>query len=207
MTTGRRRYRRDVGRFDAWSDRYDQSALQRLFFERVQGQVVALAGQAVPDPGTILDVGCGTGRLLDRMGLAYPAARLVGVDPAPGMARVAARRHRVSAVVGTAEDLPVRAGSIDLLLTTVSFHHWRDQRRGLAELGRLLAAETGYLLLADVTLTGWARPFATLARVRDRVHTGPELDAMLREAGLRPRGRVPVPDLGGLVTITVATRA
>jgi ubiquinone/menaquinone biosynthesis C-methylase UbiE len=206
MTTGRRRYRRDVGRFDAWSDRYDQSALQRRFFERVQGQVVALARQAVPDPGTILDVGCGTGRLLDRLALAYPAARLVGVDPARGMARVAARRHRVSAVVGTAEDLPLRTGSIDLLLTTVSFHHWRDQRRGLAELRRLLAADTGYLLIADITLTGWARPFAALARARDRVHTGPELDAMLREAGLRPRGRVPVPGLGGLVTVTVATR-
>jgi ubiquinone/menaquinone biosynthesis C-methylase UbiE len=103
--------RRDVARFDAWSQRYDRSWLQRAVFGPVQAHVVAVATQVAPQAGTVLDVGCGTGRLLERLAHAYPAAHLFGVDAAPGMAQVAARRRRIAAVVGVAERLPFRTGS------------------------------------------------------------------------------------------------
>jgi ubiquinone/menaquinone biosynthesis C-methylase UbiE len=133
-----RRHQRDVARFDAWSDRYDRSWLQRVFFGPVHAHVGAVAGQAVPQARTVLDVGCGTGRLLQRLARAYPTARLVGVDAAPGMAHVAARRHRIAAVIGVAEQLPFRTGSVQLLVSTISFYHWGDQARGLEEARRVL---------------------------------------------------------------------
>jgi ubiquinone/menaquinone biosynthesis C-methylase UbiE len=92
-----------------------------------------VAKQTTPQARTVLDVGCGTGRLLERLAKAYPTARLAGVDAASGMAQVAARRHRIAAAVGTAERLLFRTGSVELLVSTISFHHWTDQRRGLAE--------------------------------------------------------------------------
>jgi SAM-dependent methyltransferase len=149
-----------------------------------------------PQARTVLDVGCGTGRLLERLAQAYPTARLAGVDAAAGMAVVAARRHRVAAVVGVAEQLPFRSGSVQLLVSTISFHHWGDQRRGLAEVRRVLDPG-GHLLLTDPIVTGWLRPFFAVGRARDRFHTPAELDAMLGNAGLRAGRRSLVPGMWG----------
>ncbi len=59
--------------------------IQQLMLEWVAG-----SGAAVPS--AVLDVGCGTGRLLEKAGAHWRAARLLGVDPAPGMIEVARRR-------------------------------------------------------------------------------------------------------------------
>jgi len=195
--------RRDVARFDAWSQRYDRSWLQRAVFGPVQAHVVAVATQVAPQAGTVLDVGCGTGRLLERLAHAYPAAHLFGVDAAPGMALVAARRRRIATMVGVAERLPFRTGSVELLVSTISLHHWSDQRRGLAEVRRVLAPG-GRLLLADPIVTAWLRPFFVVARARDRFHTQAALDAMLTRAGLQPTRRSMVPGMWGAVAMTVA---
>jgi len=197
------RAERDVARFDAWSERYDQSYLQRALFDRVQARVVDAARAAAPGPRSILDVGCGTGRLLLRLGEAYPAARLIGVDPAAGMARIAGHRGGITAMVGGAERLPLRSASADLVVTTMSFHHWADQRLGLAEIRRVLVPG-GHLVLADAVATAWLRPVLALARVRSRFHTGAELDAIIAGAGLSPARRLSVPGLWGAVAVTVA---
>src|SRR5512132_3409560 len=203
MTSRKDQHQRDIARFDAWSERYDRSWLQRAFFGPVHAHVVAVANQAVPQARTVLDVGCGTGRLLERLAQAYPTARLAGVDAALGMALVAARRHRIAAVVGVAEHLPFRTGSVELLVSTISFHHWGDQRRGLAEVRRVLMPG-GQVLLTDPIVTSWLRPFFALGRARDRFHTGAELDAMLSDAGLRATRRSTVPGMWGAVAVTVA---
>src|SRR4029450_10177505 len=149
-----------------------------------------------PRRAPVLDVGCGTRRLLERLGRAYPTARLAGVDAAVGMAAVAARRHRIAALVGIAEQLPFRTGSVELLVSTISFHHWGDQRRGLAE-GRGVRSPGGHLLLTDPIVTGWLRPFYAIGRARDRFHTAAELEAMLGAAWLPPPRRSAVPGMCG----------
>jgi SAM-dependent methyltransferase len=203
MPSRRDQQQRDVARFDQWSERSDRSWLQRVFFGPVHAHVIAVANQAVPQPRTVLDVGCGTGRLLQRLAQAYPTAQLAGLDAAPGMAVVAARRHRIAAVVGVAEHLPFRTRSVQLLVSTISFHHWGDQRRGLAEVRRVLAPG-GHLLLTGPVVTGWLRPFFALGRARDRFHTPAKLDAMLGDAGLRATRRSLVPGMWGAVAVTVA---
>ena len=40
----------------------------------------------------LLDVGCGTGSLLDRLARQHPATQLTGIDPVPEMLAVARRR-------------------------------------------------------------------------------------------------------------------
>src|SRR4029453_829138 len=166
------------------------------FFGPVHAHVIAVANQAVPQPRTVLDVGCGTGRLLQRLAQAYPTAQLAGLDAAPGMAVVAARRHRIAAVVWVPEPLPFRTRSVQLLVSTISFHHWGDQRRGLAEVRRVLAPG-GHLLLTAPVVTGWLRPFFALGRAQDRFHTPAKLDAMLGDAGLRATRRSLVPGMWG----------
>ena len=71
------------------------------------------------------------------------AAELTGADPAAGMidqARAAAPGGAsVRFVQAFAEELPFPDASFDLVTSTMSFHHWADQRRGLREVRRVLA--------------------------------------------------------------------
>ncbi len=139
----------DVEDFDRRSATYENSVMQRLFFDRVQQAVLAMIP---PDfqPRAALDIGCGTGRLLRKAAARWPTAQLYGVDPAEGMI---AQARRVSPVaeysVGSAEDLPLEAGSVDLALSTMSFHHWADQAAGVRQVACALRPG-GYFGLADV---------------------------------------------------------
>ncbi len=61
----------DVARFDEWSSTYEESWLQRKFFSRVHAAVLDMAGRD-GTPESVLDVGCGTGKLLRAAKLRSP---------------------------------------------------------------------------------------------------------------------------------------
>jgi ubiquinone/menaquinone biosynthesis C-methylase UbiE len=88
----------------------------------------------------VLDVGCGPGAAVRRA--ARSAASVTGVDPAPIMLRVARLLSRPSEktrfVEGTAEALPVPDGSVSVLWSIASVHHWADLDAGLREGLRVL---------------------------------------------------------------------
>jgi ubiquinone/menaquinone biosynthesis C-methylase UbiE len=141
----------DIQSFDRRSSAYEGWYLQGLLFDRVHRAALDL----IPPefcPETVLDVGCGTGRLLRKAAARWPAAQLAGVDPAEGMVNEARRLTPNAAFyVGTAEALPLMDSSVDLVLTTVSFHHWGDQYQGVRQVTRVLRPG-GYFLLADVLM-------------------------------------------------------
>ena len=94
--------------------------MQRVVFESVQRTVLDLAGEEVPRPGAILDVGCGTGRLLSSARARFPGTDLVGVDPAPQMVRQAQASARAGSPIrfqqAGAEELPFPDGRFDLVV-------------------------------------------------------------------------------------------
>jgi SAM-dependent methyltransferase len=71
-------------------------------------------------------------------------------------------------VQASADALPFASASFDLVISTVSFHHWNSQRAGIAEAG-------GCFVLADLHAVGYLRAFYALARRRDRMHTRREI--------------------------------
>jgi SAM-dependent methyltransferase len=102
-----------------------------------------------------LDLGCGAGHAsfaLARGG----AASVTAYDPSPEMlavvaAEAAARGHSgIATLAGSAETLPFASGSIDLIVTRYSAHHWADVPRALLECARVLEAG-GRLIVIDVT--------------------------------------------------------
>ncbi|MBT2400812.1 class I SAM-dependent methyltransferase [Streptomyces sp. ISL-100] len=116
-------------------------------------------------PRSVLDIGCGTGVLLDLVAQRWPQARLRGVDPAQRMIDVAGRRlPQAELAVATAERLPVPDASVDLVLSTTSFNHWSDHRAALREAARVARpgglvvvvehAPPGLLMGALLRLTG-----------------------------------------------------
>ncbi len=177
----------DVRRFNRWAADYNQSRLQRLFFGRVQRGVLDIVSSLRPQFDRLLDVGCGTGALLREAAERFPAGELYGVDPAPEMVRVAQEstplNSRFHFLEAPAQSLPFPAAHFDVVLSTVSFHHWGDQPQGLAEASRVLVPG-GIFVLADMFAIGAGRLMYALGRSRDRFHTKHEVEALLKAVGL-----------------------
>ena len=180
---------RDVGRFDRWAPTYEKSGLQASFFEPVHEATLRLASRMAPRPHRVLDVGCGTGALLRRAAGCFPDAGLVGVDAAAGMIE-AAREGGTPAnlVCAPVEHLPFDDGEFDLVLSTVSFHHWEDQQKGLQEIGRVLAPG-GSLVLVDIFAASWLRVMLLPMKLHGTFRTPAAASRMLRSAGLTPDRR------------------
>ncbi len=126
----------------AWS--YDSAAvLQREIANRLIERLDLIRYQ----PGCILDVGSGTGYCTRALARRYPRARVIGVDIAPAMTRVAARQGRRFAwagrnareryVCGDAEALPVAPGSVDMVISNLTLQ-WCSPDAVFAEIARVL---------------------------------------------------------------------
>ena len=139
----------DIQSFERRASTYEGSPMQWLFFDRIHRALLGMIPAEIA-PAAILDIGCGTGRLLRKLARRFPKADMIGVDPAEGMILEA---HRLTPgatfYVGQAEDLPLPEGSADLVVSTTSFHHWRDQAQGVRQVGRVLRPG-GCFALADV---------------------------------------------------------
>jgi len=193
----------DVEQFDRWALRYERSKWQWLHFDRVHGRAFDLA-KRFDTPNTILDVGCGTGRLLRAAGRRWPNARLVGVDPSAGMVRAGTALTPADLHVAGAEEIPLEDGSIDLAFSTIAFHHWSDPERGLREIARVLRPGGGFVLIDNLG-PQWIAPY-----LKDRPYlTADERAALWTKAGLRVLEQRPVVILPAFLPLllgTVATR-
>ena len=201
---------RDVAHFDRWSSHYDRSILQRVFFGPVQGATISEAAIDAQSVEAVLDVGCGTGQLLRRMVQRFPDAELVGVDPAPGMVRQA-RAARVDGkcidfVNGSVEKLPFPDAHFDLVLTTLSFHHWADQQQGLHEIRRVLRGG-GLFVLTDIAAARWLGWLLARRPSEGRFNSPVLLDRMLEDQNLRTIRRASVPWRPQIkITLAIAER-
>jgi ubiquinone/menaquinone biosynthesis C-methylase UbiE len=199
---------RDVEQFNARAERYDQSLVGRGVHRRIHEAVLRIAARLMPEPGAILDVGCGTGSLLRLAAARFPAARLCGVDPAEQMVAVAKAaldgQPGAQLIRAGAERLPFADAAFDLVVSSNSFHHWADQAKGIAEIGRVLAPD-GCLVLTDPFAVGWLRPWAVVIRKRDRMRSRGEVEAMLRSAGLESVAWQRIFGLGKITTFYAVT--
>jgi SAM-dependent methyltransferase len=91
----------------------------------------------------VLDLGCGTGFHLPRF--AETAARVIGVEPHPGLLQLARRRtrrvdppDRVSLLSGTAQEIPLPDASVDVVHARWAYFFGPGCEPGLAELDRVV---------------------------------------------------------------------
>ena len=160
----------------------------------------------------LLDVGCGTGNLTAQLPDATSADLVAGCDFSLGMLRQASSKTtRVAWVQTDAARLPVRNSSVDIVISTESFHWFPDPDAALAEFKRVLRPE-GRLMVALVTprlrVTASAvRAGSTLLGEPARWPTREEIVERMENAGFRLRDQRRIMRAGGLLLPTVLTVA
>jgi malonyl-CoA O-methyltransferase len=111
--------RNRVGRaFDQQAGEYDRhTSVQKRVVDRL---VTLVKNHVATAPAEVLDIGCGTGRLLSSLNGQYPQARLYGLDLAYNMVCQARERLGSSALLvnGDAEHLPFKNGAFDLIVSS-----------------------------------------------------------------------------------------
>jgi ubiquinone/menaquinone biosynthesis C-methylase UbiE len=161
------RRRRNVPKvFEGRSSRFYDLVSRRLV-RRMYRRFAADIARIAPQGAQVLDVGTGPGVLLVELAAARADLTLTGVDLSADMV-TSARRNlapfgaRASASVGNAAELPFPDDSFDLVVSSLSLHHWDDPESAAPELARVLRPG-GHVYIYDF-------PFAPFARLTDAAH-------------------------------------
>jgi ArsR family transcriptional regulator len=176
-----------------------------------ESEVEAAVGRALADQavGRLVDIGTGTGRMIELFG--RDAVHALGVDRSPEMLRLA-RVKLAQAGLAAAElrqgdmyALPLAAGSADTVIIHQVLHYAQQPAAAVAEAARLLAPG-GRLLVVDFALHELEELRSRDAHARLGFSDAAMLDYM-DEAGLE--GRVVERLEGGELTVTIwaGTRA
>lgn len=176
---------------------YDQhTPVQQRVVERLLG---VLQEQPFQQHLQLLDIGCGTGRLLKLLAHELPQARLTGLDLAPNMLQQARERleDQVCLIQGDAEQLPFADQTFDLVVSSSTFQ-WLTQLdrcfdeviRVLKPGGRFVFSLFGQGTLGELQLA-WRTALADCRRIdtvrqqdgTHRFHTDEQVATALAAAG------------------------
>jgi ubiquinone/menaquinone biosynthesis C-methylase UbiE/DNA-binding transcriptional ArsR family regulator len=133
--------------FDAHAAQWDAIRSLHVAEGQVEAAIAsALGGRAI---GRLVDVGTGTGRMLELLG--ERATRAVGIDRSPEMLRFARARLGDSGAElrqGDIYSLPLEDASADTVVLHLVLHYAQAPDAAIAEAARLLGAG-GRLLIVD----------------------------------------------------------
>ena len=151
---------------------YDRHVLPRLTHLAMRQEQLRPYRERVVSAasGRVLEIGIGSGLNLPF----YPDAveRVIGVDPSPGLLRLASEAARRSVpdtelIEGTAEELPVEDRSVDCAVVSWTLCSVMDPDRALAEIRRVLKPDGIFSVVEHGLAPGGTGPaMAALADAR-----------------------------------------
>lgn len=185
-----------AGSVSAGRDTFLDHDVEAAVYDATRGGAPRAAAAAaavlslVPDAArALLDIGCGTGLVTERLG--RPGLRVLGADFSPGMARMAAGRVE-GVVLADARRLPLPDASVDAVSAVWLLHLVPDARTAVAEAARVLRPggvfvttvdkDAGHDVGSDIDAV--LAPYRT-ARAYDRAA---RIEAFAAAHGLGPAG-------------------
>src|SRR5947209_19109519 len=130
--------------FTGWGSRVYDVVMVKLTRRLYQRVIADLAALRLVE-GKVLDVGTGPGTLVRELASRLPGLQVYGIDLSEDMIRLArahARRElleeRVYFECGDVAHLPYPDHSFDVVVSTISMHHWSELEQPLRELYRVL---------------------------------------------------------------------
>jgi ubiquinone/menaquinone biosynthesis C-methylase UbiE len=120
--------------------------MSRLLLGSLFRRIAQDVAEAAPDNAQILEVGCGPGHLSIQLARRH-GLHVTGIDLDPAMIERARANvdsagegagRRPGFLIGDVTSLAFPDESFDLVVSTLSMHHWADPTAGLTEIGRVL---------------------------------------------------------------------
>jgi ubiquinone/menaquinone biosynthesis C-methylase UbiE len=141
----------------AFTRLYDPVIAKTMREKQFRSEMLRRVEADLPEGGTAVDVGSGTGTFALALKERRPDARVVGVDGDEEILALAQAKPGAEGVEwkeGLAQELPVPSVSADVVTTSLVLHHLlpEDKRKALVEMKRVLKPG-GRLHVAD-----WGRP-------------------------------------------------
>jgi SAM-dependent methyltransferase len=176
-----------IGRFILWAMNRSHSRVTDW----------GLAHVRIETRASILDVGCGGGRTIQKLAAIATAGRVCGVDYS--IASVAAARRtnaaaiaagRVEILQGSVSHLPFRAATFDLVTAVETHYYWPNFVEDLREIGRTLKPGGSVVIIAETYRRGGAA--STLVAPVMRLLGGTHLTAGQHREALTDAGFVNV---------------
>ncbi len=152
--------------FDHWAPSYDW-LLPSVFYQAIHLRLLEYV--QLSDSASVLDIGCGTGRLLNRLALTYPHLQGTGIDLSPEMLNQARLQNRygdrLRFLRGVSHTIPLDEEQFVAAFCTVSFLHYPDPQRVLTEIYRVLRPQ-GRFYLVDYTTPLSGLPQISVAKMQ-----------------------------------------
>jgi ubiquinone/menaquinone biosynthesis C-methylase UbiE len=142
--------------------------------------------------GTILDLGCGTGRFSQCLALRF-GARVVGLDPSEKMLEQARRKGQGNGIHyqrASAEAIPLVDRTVDMIFMSMSFHHFRDPERAVSECRRVLRPNGNVVVRTGTREQIPSYPYvpffpSTRSMLEDLLPDRTRLQGLFEDAGFR----------------------
>jgi len=179
-------------KWDKWAKTFDNKWAAPFRF--LQKRVISIVN--LGNTTNFLDLGCGTGWAVRyAAGLFKGQGHFVGIDISEGMISKAKENSlgltNVRYYRASSEELPLENDYFDVIICTMSFHHYLNPRKAIAEAYRVLRKK-GRIYILDVTtddfITRWIDVRASKkekGHVHVKQYNTAEYKQMFSGAGLR----------------------
>jgi SAM-dependent methyltransferase len=153
----------------------------------------ALGQVTIPRDATILDIGCGGGRTIQKLAALAPEGNVFGLDYSPASVEVSRNTNaqeiaagRVQIEPGSVAALPFADRSFDIVTAVETHYYWPDLPANVREVLRVLKPGGRFVLIAETyrggpfrLIYGLIMPLLRAAYLSDEEHRN-----LLIEAGL-----------------------
>jgi len=135
------------GRFLVRGMNFGHSGLTRWGLTKVE----------IPEYATVLDIGCGGGRTLERLASLARLGKVVGIDYSEDSVAVARKRNqqliangRVEVVHGSVSSMPFSDATFECVSAVETYYFWPDIAADLAEVRRVMKPNGQLVIIAGM---------------------------------------------------------
>ena len=129
--------------FNRRADTYDSFAIvQKEVAERIFDRLSAIKIH----PQLILDLGCGTGFLTQKIAALYPNAKIIPLDFSEEMLRVCKSKvNKINPICADIENIPIDESRFDLIISSLTLHWATDLYSTFTKIHKLLKNDGCFL--------------------------------------------------------------
>ena len=139
--------------WDFWANYYNKLWVQKYSLKPSRDKVISIIKKTGIDRGSLLDMGCGTGQLLEQIHKEFGNKfSLSGADYSVNMIKQARRNLKIKDIGAKLFNTDVSdikeciAGDFDIITCTHSLPYYRNQEKALSDMADLLK-EKGYIIV------------------------------------------------------------